>query len=79
MITTRVKVCGICRAEDAQLAIALGASAIGFVFWPSSPRYCDPARARTIAAGLPVHITAVGVFAMALYGLWPWIWVDPSH
>jgi phosphoribosylanthranilate isomerase len=62
MMTTRVKVCGICRAEDAQLAIALGASAIGFVFWPSSPRYCDPARARTIAAGLPAHITTVGVF-----------------
>jgi phosphoribosylanthranilate isomerase len=62
MTTPRVKVCGICRGEDAELAIALGASAIGFVFWPGSPRYCDPARARTIAAGLPAEIIAVGVF-----------------
>ena len=58
----RVKVCGICRAEDAQLAVRLGASAIGFIFWPTSPRYCDPARAKDIAAKLPGHITIVGVF-----------------
>lgn len=58
----RVKVCGICRAEDAQLAVALGASAIGFIFWPTSPRYCDPQRAQSIAASLPGHVTPVGVF-----------------
>ena len=58
----RVKVCGVCRAEDAHLAATLGASAIGFIFWPASPRYCDPARAQEIAAGLPDHITTVGVF-----------------
>ena len=58
----RVKVCGICRTEDAQLAVRLGASAIGFIFWPASPRYCDPARAKEIAAILPGHITVVGVF-----------------
>ena len=58
----RVKVCGICRPEDAQLAVRLGASAIGFIFWPASPRYCDPARAKDIAAALPGHITTVGVF-----------------
>jgi phosphoribosylanthranilate isomerase len=62
MNSPRVKVCGICRAEDAQLAVTLGASAIGFIFWPASPRYCDPARAEEIAGGLPAHITAVGVF-----------------
>jgi phosphoribosylanthranilate isomerase len=62
MSVLRVKVCGICRAEDAQLAVTLGASAIGFIFWPSSPRYCDPARAREIAAGLPPLVTTVGVF-----------------
>jgi phosphoribosylanthranilate isomerase len=62
MAAPRVKVCGICRAKDAALAIDLGASAIGFVFWPDSPRYIEPARARDIAAGLPEHITAVGVF-----------------
>jgi phosphoribosylanthranilate isomerase len=62
MITPRVKVCGICRAEDAQLAVSLGASAIGFIFWPESPRYCGPDRAQAIAAQLPPHITLVGVF-----------------
>ncbi|HEU4937748.1 MAG TPA: phosphoribosylanthranilate isomerase [Vicinamibacterales bacterium] len=62
MSAPRVKVCGICRAEDAQLAVTLGASAIGFIFWPSSPRYCDPARAQEIAAELPPLITTVGVF-----------------
>jgi phosphoribosylanthranilate isomerase len=62
MSSPRVKVCGIRREEDAQLAVSLGASAIGFIFWPESPRYCDPMRAQEIAARLPVHITAVGVF-----------------
>ena len=62
MAAPRVKVCGICRAEDATRAIDLGASAIGFVFWPDSPRFIEPARARDIATSLPTHITAVGVF-----------------
>ena len=61
-MSARVKVCGICRPEDAQLAVGLGASAIGFIFWPASPRYCDPVRAMEIAATLPNHITVVGVF-----------------
>lgn len=62
MTAPLVKVCGICRVEDAEYAIGLGASAIGFVFWPGSPRYIEPVRARAIAATLPPHITAVGVF-----------------
>lgn len=62
MIPPRVKVCGICRVEDAQLAVSLGASAIGFIFWPGSPRYCEPDHAQAIAAQLPAHITPVGVF-----------------
>jgi phosphoribosylanthranilate isomerase len=57
-----VKVCGICRPEDAQLAVELGASAIGFVFWPDSPRYVEPDRARQIAAALPQGVITVGVF-----------------
>ena len=61
-MSPRVKVCGICRAEDARLAVALGASAIGFIFWPSSPRYCEPARAQSIVADLQPQIIAVGVF-----------------
>ena len=62
MSSPGVKVCGICRVEDAQLAVMLGASAIGFIFWPSSPRYCDPVNAQIIASTLPPHITPVGVF-----------------
>jgi phosphoribosylanthranilate isomerase len=57
-----VKICGITRLQDAQAAIAHGASAIGFVFWPASPRFIDPYRARQIAAALPPFVAAVGVF-----------------
>jgi phosphoribosylanthranilate isomerase len=61
-MTTRVKVCGITRVEDAMLAAELGASAVGFVFWPNSPRFIPPARASEIAAALPPAIVCVGVF-----------------
>jgi len=58
----RVKICGITEPDDAALAVELGASAIGMVFWPSSPRYVDAARAREIVAVLPPHVNAIGVF-----------------
>jgi phosphoribosylanthranilate isomerase len=57
-----VKICGITRLEDAAAAVAAGAGAIGFVFWPGSPRFIDPHRARAIAATLPPFVTPVGVF-----------------
>jgi phosphoribosylanthranilate isomerase len=57
-----VKICGIRRVEDALLAAELGAAAVGFVFWPGSPRFIDPATARAIAAALPPHVMRVGVF-----------------
>jgi len=59
---TRVKICGVRRMEDALLAAELGANAIGFVFWPSSPRFVDPFHARPIVASLPPLVTTVGVF-----------------
>ena len=59
---TRVKICGICRVEDGRAAAAAGASAIGIVFWPSSPRAVDADTARAIVAGLPVGVPAIGVF-----------------
>ena len=61
-MSVRVKVCGIRRPEDAVLAAELGASAIGLIFWPNSPRALDPVAARTIVASLPPFVTAVGVF-----------------
>jgi phosphoribosylanthranilate isomerase len=62
MSVLRIKVCGIRRTEDALLAAELGAWAVGFVFWPGSPRFIDPYRARTIAAALPPWLVPVGVF-----------------
>lgn len=60
-----VKICGITRAEDARLAASLGATAIGFIFWPSSPRAISPLRARAIVDALPASVTTVGVFVNA--------------
>ena len=57
-----VKICGITRAEDARAAVEQGANAIGFVFWPTSPRFVDPDRAREIIRTLPADVMAVGVF-----------------
>ena len=57
-----VKICGITREADAEAAVAAGASAIGFIFWPKSPRYVEPARAAAIVRTLPPFVTPVGVF-----------------
>jgi len=61
---TRIKICGITRAEDAAAAIAAGADAIGFVFWPGSPRVVTAAAAAGIAREAPV-VARVGVFVNA--------------
>src|SRR3990170_2523663 len=54
--------CGLARLEDAELAVDLGAAAIGFVFWAGSPRVVEPDRAAAIVRMLPPFVTAVGVF-----------------
>ncbi|MFO0983823.1 MAG: phosphoribosylanthranilate isomerase [Planctomycetota bacterium] len=61
----RVKICGITRLQDALAAADLGASALGFVFVPTSPRRITPEAARAIIARVPPFVTCVGVFADA--------------
>jgi phosphoribosylanthranilate isomerase len=56
-----VKICGITNEDDALLAVALGADAVGFVFAPST-RQIAPALARDIARRLPPEVMTVGVF-----------------
>ena len=58
----QVKICGITSPEDALLAAKAGASAVGLVFWPKSPRFVDRALARRIVEALPTFIVRVGVF-----------------
>jgi phosphoribosylanthranilate isomerase len=57
-----VKICGITSAEDARAAVEAGADALGFVFWPESPRFVTPEAAAAIAATVPPFVTRVGVF-----------------
>jgi phosphoribosylanthranilate isomerase len=59
---TRVKICGITTWEDARLSVDLGASALGFNFYPLSPRAISPADAWSIIRRLPPFVEAVGVF-----------------
>jgi phosphoribosylanthranilate isomerase len=59
---TRIKLCGVTRPEDACLAVTLGVDALGFVFWPCSPRHVTAAQAAAIASTLPPMIWTVGVF-----------------
>ena len=59
---TRVKICGITRLEDARLAASLGAWAVGFIFWPGSPRFIDPDAAAPIVNALSPLVVPVGVF-----------------
>ncbi|PTD97438.1 phosphoribosylanthranilate isomerase [Pseudothauera lacus] len=65
MSRTRIKICGLTRPEDVRAAVAAGADAIGFVFYPPSPRHVDFERAAALAALLPPFVTAVGLFVNA--------------
>jgi len=65
MQRTRIKICGITRDEDLRAAVALGADALGFVFYQKSPRYVTPAQAARLAAALPPFVSFVALFVNA--------------
>lgn len=62
---TRVKICGITRVEDALTAVALGADAVGLVFYAPSPRNVSINRAIEIVNQIPAFVTVVGLFVNA--------------
>jgi phosphoribosylanthranilate isomerase len=61
-VRTRIKICGITRAEDARAAAQGGADAIGLVFYPPSPRYLSTERAVELRDTLPPFIQTVALF-----------------
>lgn len=64
-MTIPVKICGITREADAKAALALGAAALGFVFYARSPRHVTPAQAAAVIRALPPFTCAVGLFVDA--------------
>ena len=57
-----LKICGITRLLDAQHAVAEGATALGFILWPKSPRFVSDHKVAEIVAALPTSIVTAGVF-----------------
>jgi phosphoribosylanthranilate isomerase len=66
---TRIKVCGLRSVEQAQIAVASGADAIGLVFHRSSPRFVDIAQALKIRQSIPAFITVTALFMNEQEGL----------
>jgi phosphoribosylanthranilate isomerase len=62
---TRIKICGVSRDADVQAAVEAGADAVGFVFYPHSPRHLDLERATRLARLLPPFVAPVGLFVDA--------------
>jgi phosphoribosylanthranilate isomerase len=64
-VATRIKVCGITRLDDAELAVELGAWAVGLIFYEGSPRACSAEEALRIATALRRRVEVCGVFVNA--------------
>lgn len=62
MSRTRVKICGITREQDLDGAVVAGADAVGFVFYPPSPRFLSVERAAVLLERVPPFVTGVGLF-----------------
>ena len=62
---TRAKICGITRIQDIQSVVDAGADAIGFVFFPPSPRSVTPEQAKELIRHVPAYVQTVGLFVNA--------------
>ena len=59
---TQIKICGIAKLEDALAVAEEGVEALGFIFYPHSPRYISPMEARKIIRKIPSCVSTIGVF-----------------
>ena len=64
-LRTRIKICGLTRAQDLDAAVKAGVDAIGFVMYPPSPRAVSIEQAHELASLLPPFVTPVLLFANA--------------
>ena len=64
-VRTRIKICGITNHDDLRTTVAAGADALGFVFYPPSPRYVEPQLAADLISSMPAFVTSVGLFVNA--------------
>lgn len=64
-IRTRVKFCGLVHSADVRLAVQLGVDAIGFVFYPKSPRFLTADAALELRRQVPSYVRLVGLFVNA--------------
>lgn len=62
---TRAKICGITRSQDIDAVVNAGADAIGFVFFPPSPRHVSADQAKELVQHVPAYVQTVGLFVNA--------------